>query len=175
MTIAKNKVKWLIVFAFFILLIGVGGLLLLKDSHECGVLKINGSDVAQENVLIRSTYAELPLTQVMKNLDVKVEWINKTSAQITYEDKEYTLNLSEVSLVEVGATINLLLPPPGGNRYYKVLEKELVLDSNTIKSTLYQMGIKINVYIDRKDQIVCVTKTGNQGGQSGDGSVIDNG
>lgn len=104
--------------------------------------------------MIHRNYAELPLTEVMKNLGMNIYWIDRTTAEITYKDKLYTLNLSEVSLTEVGQNSNILLPPPGGNRCYTVLEKELILDSNTIKSTLYQMGIKINIDINRKEQIV---------------------
>ncbi len=159
MITVKNKIIWLTVCIFLILLIGGSILLLFKDSPNCGLLKMNGVDITKENVIIHSNYAELPLTEVMKSLDMKVDWIDKSTAEITYKDKKYTLNLSNVSLIEVGQSSNLLLPPPGGNRFYTVLEKELILDSNTIKSTMYQMGIKIHIDIDDKEQIVYVIET----------------
>lgn len=129
---------------------------LFNDSPKCGVLKMNGVDITQENVRIHSNYVELPLIEIMKSLGMRVEWVDKSTAEITYEEKKYILNLSKVSLIEVGENFNLLLPAPGGKRFYTVLEKELVLDSNTIKSAMYQMGVKINVDINRKERIVYI-------------------
>jgi len=129
---------------------------LFKNSQKCGLLKTNGVDITQENVKIHSNYAELPLTEVMKSLHMKINWVDKSTAEITYKDTKYILNLPKVSLIEAGQNANLLLPPPGGNRFYAILEKELILDSTTIKSTMYQMGIKINIDINCKEQIVNV-------------------
>lgn len=92
--------------------------------------------------MIHSNYAELPLIEIMHSLGMRVDWVDKSTAEITYEETRYTLNLSKVELIEVGQNFNLLLPPPGGNRFYTVLDKELVLDSNTIKSVMYQIGSK---------------------------------
>ena len=139
-----------------ILLIGGIILFLFKDSPKNGLLKVNGVDITQNNVVIHTDYAELPLIEVMKNLNMKIEWIDKSTAEITCKEKTYILNLSNVSLSEVGGDYNLLLPPPGGNRFYMVLEKELILDSHTIKSTMYQMGIRIKIDINYKEQIVYI-------------------
>ena len=155
----KKKIIWLTVCAFLILLIGGGVLFLLKGSPKCGLLKMNGIDVTKENVMIHSDdYAELPLTEVMKSLDMTVDWVDDNTADIAYKDKKYTLDLSNISLIENEQSFNLLLPPPGGTRFYKILEKELVLDSNTIKSAMYLMGTKINIDIDRKEQIVYIVE-----------------
>ena len=152
----KKKIIWLIVCIFLMLLIGGRIMFLFNDSPKCGVLKMNGVDITQENVRIHSNYVELPLIEIMKSLGMRVEWVDKSTAEITYEEKKYILNLSKVSLIEVGENFNLLLPAPGGKRFYTVLEKELVLDSNTIKSAMYQMGVKINVDINRKERIVYI-------------------
>ena len=141
---------------FLILLIGGIVLFLINDLPKRGVLKMNGVDITRENVIIHSNYAELPLVDIMKRLGMKVDWVDKSTAEITYKDKKYILNLSEVSLVEIGQNFNLLLPPPGGNRFYTVLEKELILDSNTIQSAMYLMGIKMNIDINRKEQTVYI-------------------
>ena len=154
----RKKITWLTACIFLILMIGGGILFSFKDSSKCGLLNVNGNDITQKNVMIHSNYAELPLTAVMKSLGMKVDWVDKSTAEITHNDKKYTLNLSTVSLTEVGQKSNLLLPPPGGNRFYTVLEKELILDSNAIKSTMYQMGIQINIVINCKEQIVYVSE-----------------
>ena len=132
----KKKFIWWIACIFLMLLIGGIILFSFKYSTKCGLLKINGVDITKKNVMIHSDYAMLPLTEVMKSLDMNVNWVDKNTAEITYKDKEYSLDLSKISLIEVGQKSNLILPPPGGNRYYKVLEKELILDSNTIKSVM---------------------------------------
>ena len=156
----KKSIIWIVVCTILILSIGGGVLFLYKNASKRGMLKIDGVDITKENVMIYSDYAELPLTEVMKSLDMKVDWVDESTAAVIYKEKKYTLNLSNVSLVEAGQNFNLLLPPPGGNRLYTVIDKELILDSNTIKSTMYQLGIKINIDINRKEQIVYIlTKT----------------
>lgn len=152
----NKKIMWLVLCSFVVLLIGGSILFLFKDSPKCGLLKINGDEITKENVLIFPNYAELPLTEIMKSLGMKVDWVDKSTAEITYKEKIYILNISKVSLIEVGQGSNLLLPPPGGKRYYRVIEKELIIDSNTIKSTMCQMGIKINIDINRKEEIVYI-------------------
>ena len=153
-----KKIIWLTACIFLILLMGGSILFSFKDSSKCGLLNVNGVDITQENVMIRSNYAELPLTEVMKSLNIKVDWVDESTADIIYKDKKYTFNLIEVSLIEVGEKTNLLLCPPGGNRFYTILEKELILDSNTIKGAMYQMGIKIDIDINRKEQIVYISE-----------------
>lgn len=158
----KKKIIWLSACVFLMLCMGGSILFSFRDSPKCGFLKMNGFYITQENVIIHSNYAELPLTEVMKNLNMKVDWCDKSTAEIAWKNKKYTLNLSKVSLIEVGQDSNLLLPPPGGNRFYTVLEKELILDSNTIKSALYQMGIRVDIDINVDERIVHIyERTGN--------------
>ena len=150
----KKRTIWLAVYIFLILFLGGSIVWWCIDSPQRGLLKMDGVGISSENVMIHRHHAELPLTEVMKSLGMNVYWIDRATAEITYKDKRYTLSLSEVSLTEDGQNANFLLPPPGGKRCYTVLERELILDSNTIKSALYQMGIKINIDINRKEQIV---------------------
>ena len=145
---------------FLVLLIGGSIMFLFKSSPKSGLLKMNGVVIARENVTIYSDYTELPLIEVMKSLDMDVNWLDKNTAVIMYDGKKYTLNLINVTLFEDGQDRNLLLPPPGGKRHYTVLEEELVLDSNTVKSVMYLMGIHLRIDIDRKEQIVSISKIG---------------
>ena len=151
----KKKLVLLAGCASLILLIG-GIMCFVKGLPKCGLLRINGIDITKENVMINSDYAELPLTEVMKNLNMKVNWVDDNTADITYKDNKYTLDLTKISLVEVEQYNNLLLPSPGGKRSYKVLKKELVLDSNTIKSAMFQIGVRIYIDINCKERIVSI-------------------
>ncbi|MBQ2445981.1 MAG: hypothetical protein II272_06015, partial [Oscillospiraceae bacterium] len=71
--------------------------------------------------------------------------------------KKYTLNTSEISLIEDGGFENLLNPPPGSQRAYTVLEKELILDSDTVRGAMYLIGIELWIHIDHKEQVVYIT------------------
>lgn len=153
----KNNIIWLIA-CILLLLIGGTVLFMFRDSTKDGMLNVNGVDVTNQNVAIRYNYAELPLTEVMKSLGMKVELLDNGTAEIEYEEKSYILDPQNVSLVEIKQNINLLLPPPGGKRFFKVFDKELILDSNTIKSVLHQMGLKIKIDINRDDLIVCIVE-----------------
>jgi len=148
----------LIVVFLLLLLGGVRLLFKLKDLPKPGTLKINGVEIAQENVMIYSNYAELPLTKVMENLGMKVDWVDSDTAEITYEDKKYILTLSKVLLVEVGDkdNFNFIMPPPGGHQTYTVLEQELLLDSGTIKSAMFLMGRDVAIRINHEEQAVYI-------------------
>ena len=110
----KKKLVLLAGCASLILLIG-GIMCFVKGLPKCGLLRINGIDITKENVMINSDYAELPLTEVMKNLDMKVNWVDDNTADITYKDNKYTLDLTKISLVEVEQYNNLLLCFCSGN------------------------------------------------------------
>jgi len=127
-----------------------------------GTLIINNGAAITENVVIHFKesymYADLPFTEVMKELGMTVDWLDSDVAEITYNDEKYILNLAEVSLVKDGSDSNILIPPPGCRIFdYKVLDKELILDSDTIHSILYTIR-KINVSIDREKLIVYITE-----------------
>jgi len=47
---------------------------------------------------------------------------------------------------------------PGGHRVYTVLERELILDINTIRSALYDMGEKVNIDINYEEATVKINK-----------------
>ena len=157
MLVVKKQRICLFVSAFLILLIGGIVLFSLNKLPKCGELKINGVDITQENVLIYFKRAEIPLIETMEGLGMTVNWIDNSTAYIINEGKKYILSLSEVSLIEYGQNINLLLPPPGGDRSYTILEKEVILDSNTVKSVAYLMGVEINIHISHKEKIVYIS------------------
>ena len=152
-----------------VLVVGIGGAIMCFGKSErdpeikmrppqAGTLIINNGAAITENVVIHfrknANYADLPLTEVMKNLGMTVTWVDSNTADITYNDKKYVLNLSEASLVEDGKTGNYIIPPPGSKTFgYKVLENELILDSVTVFCILYDIK-KVDIRIDPDNLIV---------------------
>ena len=110
---------------FLVLLIGGSIMFLFKSSPKSGLLKMNGVVIARENVTIYSDYTELPLIEVMKSLDMDVNWLDKNNAVIMYDGKKYTLNLINVTLFEDGQDRNLLLPPREGRDITQSWKKNL--------------------------------------------------
>lgn len=139
-----------------LLLIGVCILFLREDSPKSGLLRMNGVDITQKDVMIYSKRAELPLTVVMKCLGMKVEWCDESIAEIIYNGERYILDISKATLVEESdeQEFNYLCPAPGGRRYFTLMENELLLDSGTIRSAMTLMGVYINIYVDRNEQVV---------------------
>lgn len=168
--IMKKKVAFSSLIIFTLLIICGGVFLFMWNRNkkdpvpsQSGTLVVNNGTAITEYVVIHfkenANYADLPVTEVLKNLGMTVNWVDSDTAEVVSNDKKYTLNLPKVSLVEFGQDFNLLLPTPGGIRSYKILGQELILDSNTIKSALYQMGEKINIDIDHNKLIINIIKT----------------
>jgi hypothetical protein len=127
-----------------------------------GSLIINGEYITSENVNIYYkpdySYSELPLVAVLKGLGANVEWISNVTAYISYNDVFFELDLLKISFNEKGDSFNYITPTPGGQMICEVLEKELLLDSNTIKSIVYLIGINIFYNIDHAESIVYITE-----------------
>jgi len=154
---------------------------------QSGTLVVNGKDIVSENVTIRKEkysnpvlpsfpnsfivkiresfskeyyyYADLPLTEVLKSLGMSVDWVDGNTAEVKYNDEKYILSLAEVSLIKQGrgdSSFNYF-DYEGGRMQYEVLVRELILDSETMKITLNQMGEKINIYIDHDKSIINIT------------------
>ena len=159
--LVMKKKLILILTCCLLIIAGVGGALLYieKSTPKNGTLYVNDKEITSENVKIYSNYADLPLTEVMKALGMTVEWVDNSTADITYNDQEYTLDLAEVTLIHYGYDINFIMPAPGSTTFhYTVIAKEVVLDDNTIHSIMYSMKSDISISIDHKKSIVYVTE-----------------
>jgi len=127
----------------------------VDDKINNCILIVNKNDITSGNyVKLNQDYAELPFTAVMKALGAKVVWLNKTTANITYEDSIYILDTTECMLIKVGDNWNFLIPPPGGTRYYQVIEYELILDSVTMRSAFKLMGTNVKININYEEKII---------------------
>lgn len=161
----KRKFK-IPIFVFIILLIG--GILMLKfigdkkSTTSNGILIVNGKYTITENITIHyiknASYSNLPLIKIFKSLGAEIDWIDDNFADITFKGKKYLFNLSEISLIEVGSKINILDSVDGGRREHTVLERELILDSVTIKCATTIMGDMIDFRYDHEKSILYVTE-----------------
>lgn len=98
-------------------------------------------------------YAELPLTLIMEELGATVEWNDKTTATVTFDNKEYTLDATKGSLVEKGSTFNVLVAAPGSKHgvFYRVVEDEFFIDSDSAKLLLINvMRAKMSIHYDNR-------------------------
>ncbi len=128
--------------------------LCMETSDEVckGTLYIYGNEITNENVTIHyrknySSYCELPLIEILNGLGCHLKWRDDNTALIVYGEKEYILDLSDISLMEIDSVTDLILPVDGGSLSNPVvLDNELILPDVMICNILDEMGI--NVYID---------------------------
>ncbi|MDD2268865.1 MAG: hypothetical protein PHY15_04850 [Eubacteriales bacterium] len=183
----KKRIILYVTCIVILLSMGLGGALLYfeKPTIKSGTLNVNGADITSINVTIRKEkfsnpvvpfpdsfiakindlfnegyyyHADLPLTEVLESLGMSVEWVDDNTANIAYEDKKYTLDLTNVSIVEVGTTQNHISPLAGGRRVYTVLDRELILDDTTIKWFVHEVGKEIDVRIVFDELVVYLTE-----------------
>lgn len=125
------------------------------DKMNNCILIVNGKDITSGNyVKLNQNYAELPFTAVMKALGAEVVWRNKTTAEITYDGKNYILKTTDCSLIEVGGTMNVISTPPGAIRHYQVVVDEFVLDNVTMKGAFQLMETNLKINVNYEDRIV---------------------
>lgn len=132
-----------------------------KNFSVTGKININGEDIAKKTatIYIHKKYAVLPLTEVFKGLGYSVEWMNNNTAYIVVDENRYILELNgEASLKKDSDDCNLIIPPPGSTTFYsQIIENELILDSDTIRSILFFMGKLIYINIDYDSAVVYIT------------------
>lgn len=122
-------------------------------------------------LLNKLTNAELPFLYIFEELGGKVEWVNDDVAKLSYNNRRYTLTLSEDSLMEEGEFRNLLRMTAFGSKIYcyKQTKGDVVLDNWSVDRILNHMGMELEVSVDYSKKTTLI----GQSGQSGDGSLID--
>lgn len=128
-----------------------------------GQLYVHGVQIVDENVELchngSVNFSRLPLIKTMKAYGCKVEWMNEDIARITFNDKCYILDLVKTELIEEGDSYNWISPSLGTTIFYsKRIEKDIVLDSNTIFYIFDAMGERIAIDIDRDRSVVSIEK-----------------
>lgn len=123
--------------------------------NECRLI-VKGEDITAENYVKLNydyRYAELPLIAIVRALGAEVEWQNKVTAIIKFEGKDYILDTTKGTLIEVGGSFNMLAVSPGSRHgtHYQVIENEFVIDSDSAKLLINNiMGATIKINFDEK-------------------------
>ena len=164
---ADNKMKkWF--FALILLCFVAIGLwfigqsdLFEKQDHDRMI--VNGVNARTVVVNIHSqddgVWAELPFVATLGTLGYSPKWINQDTASFDISGSTFYLSLTEKTFYreDEGPSINLLLPPPGSNRFIcDRVKNELVVDHRTLWSALYLSGIDVKIQIDAQDKIVYI-------------------
>ena len=123
--------------------------------NNCRLI-VNGTDISADNYVYlhdkTSNYrvAELPLTAVMQALGATVEWENQNSSIITFNNDVYILDTTKSSLVRQGTEENMIAAAYGlpHDPYYKLIDDEFIVDSDTIQWLIQNMGATIKIDYD---------------------------
>ena len=157
----KKKIFKLYVIVGLIILVIGGFIMYIVSNHSLdknGILVINDKVTITRSVTIHTkkgkTYADLPLIEVLLGIGMSVDWVDDNIAYITYKDKKYVMNLAEASIIENGKSFNLISPPPGGKRSCKVIDRELLLDSDTFQSFIYLIGETISICFSQNESVI---------------------
>jgi len=146
-----------------VLIIGIGCILICFGRLTTnGTLIVNNKEITSENIKIHRSlqidYAELPLTEVLNALGFDIEWLDNNTAKMVYNDEKYILNLAEVSFIKESENFNLIRIPPGSRiYYYKALDRELILDSDTIYWLMSDAKRRIKINIDHDKSVIYIT------------------
>ncbi len=102
------------------------------------------------NIITGEKYfcADLPLTKVLRGLEMQIKWLDDYKAEVTYNKNKYILDLNELTFLQEGKDENLLIPVEGKRRVCKALERELVLDDGTIVQMLKRMEAEVSIEVD---------------------------
>ena len=100
------------------------------------------------------TYAELPLTPILKDLNLAYRWPDNKKIEITSKDQSYLLDFSgdKISLKNEKSNDELWVPPVGNYTYVmKYTNNELILDDTTAVNLLSKMGVRVEVEVDAEN------------------------
>ena len=96
--------------------------------------------------------AVLPLCEVLRVMGAQIDAMDEAGVwQVTVNGSSYVLNSQQCTLtsLEDPNAIDLLLPLPGGSRYYIAGENELLID-NVTANTLLKHLFNAHIHIDTK-------------------------
>lgn len=140
-----------------------------KFGQKSGSLYVNDRIVeTQYAPKIYYKYADVPLLCVLNNLGANIKQDNNKYI-IKIDEESYILNVGEHTLYKrFNNDKNLLRQVDGGCVFVYVVGDELMVDTATLHSILYNMGFNFKLSVDND----CVKIT-NHGNNTGDGSVIE--
>jgi hypothetical protein len=96
----------------------------------------------------------------MQAMGFDVQWENDNVANFNGYGKTLVLNVSQMSLIDVDSSHNLITPAPGSRNYYcQAASKDIILDDNTVKSIMTLLGIDIRIDVDTSQTAVYIYTT----------------
>ena len=112
-----------------------------------GALVVNGKE-STVSFKVYQTYAELPLVSVLAEFGYNATWTSDTVAALSNGTNEYTLNLTDKTLIKAGESKSIL--PLYGNDTYKceVVKKEVIVDDVTLYDIMSSIGNPITLNLD---------------------------
>lgn len=127
--------------------------------NNCKLI-VAGYDISDGNYIEfheAPRYVALPFTAVLKALGAQVEWKSEFVAEIEFNEAKYTLDTREASFVKEGSNTNCIIPAPGSQVHYQVVENEFVLDHITLRTIAMILGITIRIDIDYQNYYVLIS------------------
>lgn len=122
-----------------------------KEMEKGNKLIVFGRCVPQGNCMVfhdNPRCVTLPFVAVVEALGAKVERESETIFEITLNGEEYVLNTETATLIKEASNINCIIPTPGGNLFYQVVEGEFLLDHITVRTVAMIMGVSIKIDVD---------------------------
>ena len=118
----------------------------------------NGVHLSTQEALVSKEHAVLPLFEVVQSFGTVIEWTNDKKAEITHNDANMHLSLSDMSLMIDQVGMNFL-SSPAGSEYYccEYVNGEIMIDECTMSVILYRLNIRANIEIDYEDAKIVVS------------------
>lgn len=88
-------------------------------------------------------YFLLPFVKILEEFGAEFEWKNDSVANVKFQEKVFTLDISKVELIdeEEDERYNLFLPAPGGKLHYAAYDREITIDNYTLRPIFNALGI----------------------------------
>ena len=124
-----------------------------------GTLIVNGVDITEGNhVEFHRDHAALSLLPVLRALGADVRWLDNEAASIVFNEIEYVLNVTEMSLFRDGYDAfydNILVPPIGASGRFEILEGEPIVDA---QYTMWQIAraLGVEMHVDSEQLVVTI-------------------
>lgn len=161
----KNRTIVLICCIIVVLiLVSVNIYVFCNETYNQKQVPVNGSIVIKDKtidaygVIVSPEYTMLPLTRVLEEFNIDINWIDSDKAEIQHGDNLFTLDIEKKSLVLRKLGHELLAPFPGGSSFCcVVVGNEILLDHDTLTAILAcYFDIKTDLTINYEQGIVSI-------------------
>lgn len=117
-------------------------------------LVVNGKDISDSlHIKMKAKYnnTEIPLLAVLKELGAQVQWKDSAVVTVQFKDSAFEIDTEKEQF-------GILIPPGTRQAVRKVVEKEIIIDSNSVEGfLLYKTGAVIS--IDYEKAIISIDST----------------